>query len=699
MLRRAGLVALLAAPAAFADKCYTCTNNLAITALDGVGDCYFTSVLPASAAQDCNGACFVKYTSEDGILTSVERGCITNTTTSTAGQTDIEFIDQTGGTFATDLTGVQTRCEVDTTAAGAVAHFDAATQTWTANDATQNRLTDLTCAKTCPVNGDTPCNGGNDFEVETLSDCGGKCDDATVCKCDHWTGVRTSLCTANTQRLVTDAVTGFFTCETYVCNPVCAGGAQCWGSGNDDSNDGQCRCPTIGTNLGPLLPNLYTGGQFLDSADDTCKAATCTDCACATCQCQHALYAATGSCACTGLGETYNAADGTCTAPVAENPKCQQCSSDLETGTTCATGSATATACANANDKCAAVSTIWVNSEGESIREVVERGCTQDAEAYDTCEFQTVSSTLSAAQSSDFDTALTTEVTCRYVCSGDNCNSELADGQDTTAEPTMTQCNVGTVCEGIDACKAVGAIDFATDVAANYADTACPNINGVAARCVAKMSYLEHMRYDGTIERAMNKLDYRCEAATDSYSEDVKVCETSNIGYQQSQFVAAAQTDKLSAVRGVITMHSCTTACSSNNCNNAWPGQPTCYTCDHAADLALDATLGNDHCYTDVSAAAACADYHNNACFVKQSGLDLTSNWAQKSMNPYSAMQSMGAMRAIERGCTTSSEAATVDGTMYSRDADQNQVAHVDRMVVCKEDGCNFGPALPTPDN
>ena len=130
----------------------------------------------------------------------------------------------------------------------------------------------------------------------------------------------------------------------------------------------------------------------------------------------------------------------------------------------------------------------------------------------------------------------------------------------------------------------------------------------------------------------MNKLEYRCEAATDSFAEEgVKSCETSNIGYQQSQFATAAQTDKLSGVRGVITMHTCTTACSGANCNNAWPGQPTCYTCDHAAGLANDATLGADHCYTDVNAAAACSLYHNNACFVKQSGLDLTSNWAVQS--------------------------------------------------------------------
>jgi hypothetical protein len=97
--------------------------------------------------------------------------------------------------------------------------------------------------------------------------------------------------------------------------------------------------------------------------------------------------------------------------------------------------------------------------------------------------------------------------------------------------------------------------------------------------------------------------------------------------------------------------------------------------------------------------AMACTNYYDNACSVKQSGLDLTSNWAQKSMNPYSAMQSMGAYKAISRGCETASEAVVMEGMIMSRDDTQNQHAYTDRMVVCLDNGCNFGPALPTPEN
>jgi hypothetical protein len=73
--------------------------------------------------------------------------------------------------------------------------------------------------------------------------------------------------------------------------------------------------------------------------------------------------------------------------------------------------------------------------------------------------------------------------------------------------------------------------------------------------------------------------------------------------------------------------------------------------------------------------------------------------WAQKSMNPYSAMQSMGAYKSISRGCATASEATVMEGMVMTRDESQNQHAYNGRMVTCLDNGCNFGPALPTPEN
>merc|ERR1712179_894534 len=151
--------------------------------------------------------------------------------------------------------------------------------------------------------------------------------------------------------------------------------------------------------------------------------------------------------------------------------------------------------------KCAAVSTLWINANGESIREVVERGCSTDTVVKDTCEFQTISTTPVADQSSEFNVATVTEVTCRYVCSGDNCNSELADG---------------------------------VDVASGYTSTACDNIDGEEAFCYAHMNYLEHMRFDGVYERSLTHLEYKCQKSDDDATKDLtetsQSCSTSTIG-------------------------------------------------------------------------------------------------------------------------------------------------------------------------
>jgi hypothetical protein len=247
----------------------------------------------------------------------------------------------------------------------------------------------------------------------------------------------------------------------------------------------------------------------------------------------------------------------------------------------------------------------------------------------------------------------------------------------------------------LDSCKAIG--DFATTV--TLTPTTCASVNGARAKCVGEMKYIDHMRFDGQYERAMIHLEYKCATAA---MDDAQSCTTATVGTSQGTFAAAAQTNDLSGVKSQINVHTCTTVCDSDNCNNAWPGQPKCITCAHDdvdGTGALLSATDADHCYTNVNAAQACPLYYDNACFVTQTGLDLTSNWAQKSQNPYSAMQSMGAYRSISRGCTQASEAATTEGSTVTRDGAQNQIMHMDRMVVCKEDGCNFGPALPTPNN
>merc|ERR1712038_197559 len=726
MIRRVGIAALSFLGAAQAqNKCWSCTESTPITDLtNSNGACYFTSSLDSTDASqfiDCDGHCYVKYTSEDGILTSVQRGCLAASGDTTATGFDF-FLGETGLTVA-NLTGTSQLCDVDTTAGGVVAHQVGSTFT---ENQDANRLTDLSCAKICEANSDTvACNGGAGFEVETLSDCGGTCKDTTVCTCDHWTGQKTFTCAAAssavlgfTERPV--LVDGAYECQAYDCGNDCSSvdsstdpatltpiaGAGCYGDGTENSQ-GTCQCNSVGTaTTNTNLP--YTGGLFVDATDPaakTCTAVTCNSCTGSGQQCQHALFASSGTCNCQTLGDVFNSNSNACETPAVDNPKCQQCSSDLETGSACADGTVTATQCASAGAKCAAVSTLWVNAAGESIREVVERGCSDDTEVKDTCEFQTISTSPVAAQSSEFDVGTVTEVTCRYVCDGDNCNNQLADGID-DPEPSKRSCNEGVVCTGVDSCKAVS--DFTADVTSAYSTAECDNIDGVEAKCVGFMDYLEHLRYDGKYERSLVRLEFKCQKADDDETKDlvenVQSCSSRVISLgARANFANEAKVDKASAARENIYMHKCMTVCDTDNCNNAWPGQPTCYTCDSATDVdgtgALKSIADSDYCFVNVDMAEACPQYYQNACFVRQSGLDLRSNWAAKSMNQYSAMQSMGAYKSIARGCAQASEAMEIEGSIMTRDDTQNQHAYVGREVTCLENGCNFGPALPTPEN
>jgi len=717
MLRRTGLIALVAAGAQ-AQNCWVCTENTPITELTASnGKCYFTSVLDAGDGTgdgdsaefvDCAGGyCYTKYTSKDGILQSVARGCLAAGSTDTSTATGFNFLFDTDVTSVDDLSGSQQMCSVDTTQESQVL-FQA--------NQDLNELTDVECAKICDADSITTANSAcNNDEVQTLSDCNGQCKDTAVCTCDHWTGEITHICGSTkdaygraTERPV--LVNGVYECQEYTCtsctyqtDPADAttitdvANADCYGDGSVGST-GTCRCTSAGTLQAGTT--LYTGGSFLNTDTNSCDPIACDPtCSITGQQCYHSLHGNAGSCQCPS-GQQLNSDNTACETPVVEtsNPMCIQCSSDIDSGSSCATGTMAATECASATAKCAAVSTIWVDINGNSIREVVERGCTEDAVVTDQCEFQAISGTPVAAQSSGFTNVDTTEVSCRYVCEGNGCNSDLADG---ISDYVATRsCNVLDSCSGIEACKTVSAVP---DLSA--ASQSCGNINGREAFCVGHMTYLEHERYDGSIERALTKLEYRCEAAEDNLSETMQTCgEPTTIGFSNPSFASEAQSaNGLSGVRQVINMYNCMTVCDSNNCNMAWPGQPQCITCS-SADLEADGTTlksvaDPDYCYTNVAMPAACTNYYDNVCLVKQSGLDLTSNWAQKSMNPYSAMQSMGAYKSIMRGCGVGSVSMDSDGSVMTRDDSQNQYSYMDRQVVCSENGCNFGPALPTPEN
>jgi len=398
-------------------------------------------------------------------------------------------------------------------------------------------------------------------------------------------------------------------------------------------------------------------------------------------------------CKCNTPTEVYSTSAKTCTAP---HRMCIQCSSDIDSGSTCASGTMAATECPNSDDICTAVATFWVNADGNSVREVIERGCSvkDEGKVFDTCEFNTISTLTPAADQTSMISAASTEVSCRYNCETDGCNNETPDGVDARYVATST-CHVGSVCNSLTDCASV--TDFQTDVLdAGAADSAsCTGDE----KCKSTMKYLHHVRYDGTVERALIHLSFECTADTTEVNE----CSDASIGtnYVNDEdpsipFASPAQTNTATAARQNTHMYTCTTVCTGNDCNNNWPGQPMCHTCSSAD---ASASTNPDHCYTDVAAPAACSFYYQNACFVQQSGLDLSSNWAQKSQNMYSAMQTMGAYRSISRGCEESSTEGTVDGASVTRDSTQAQTAYTDSKHTCFTTGCNFGPALPTPNN
>lgn len=650
MYTRTAILAVLAAASANAQKyCFSCTNNnpLGSSAETENGHCYFTSTLdatldplssdvvrcddnPADLTQAVGGQCFMKITTIDGIPQSIERGCVGS---GEAAPTDAQVATATGLP-----SGHSMGCDIDIIGDVDGAALNHITGSLFNANQDINTLTDATCAYTVTA-GSAPTNQNGIYEINTLDDCDAQC--GTVSTCDHWTGVcRNFICSTGEQAKLEN---NEYVCEAKSCtNPLC-GAATCI-IGNTAA--------VFGDFVAPFC-QCGANEEFQAGADPAVDGGTC-----------EAVTVVT---------------------PETTNPKCLQCSSDTQTSG-CGAGTISATECA-AGQRCAAVSTLWIDSDGKSIREVVERGCTGDAVTNDVCEFQEINagSLPSSNQAAQARFTGATEMTCRYVCEGDGCNSELADGQDDYQN--SVQCATGTVCNSLATCK--------TAVGAQAIADITPAASACAGKCYSKMKYFQHMRTDGTYERAITHLEFGCDA--ESAMEDQHQCAMNAITYSGSEFIAAAQTDIISGVRGVVTQYECTSAMAETV--SGWPGQPKCFACDSANPPAEEASNDN-WCYLDVAMAEGCANYWDNACYVKQSGLDLQSNWAVKSMNPYSAMQTMGSYRSIMRGCTSATEASVMnDEPQASRDLEQMQSIYHDRMVTCMEGECNFGPALPTPQN
>jgi hypothetical protein len=641
---------LLSAPlATYAqNQCYSCSATGGMfSAADSAQNCWYIdgvysdditalvgTDLTANTANmvtcaDSTSACYTRVKSVDGYPTEIERGCTSGAVSNAAGTQIINAQEITSATATT-------RCLVNAKTDSSSTTFTSGTPygVWTANQDTQN-LVEVDCAELCAP-GTAACNSGN--YAYYMDNCDGKCGTAGTCN------IFTGQCEWN-------------------CN----------------------------------TPSNYVSGQFLQypgpvSADTTsadfykyqCRTYTCDGC---TTECygngaESTDTARTGTCASATTTTTVTTTTAAA-SNFATDRQCYQCTSDTTSGTACATGSGlTATYCPANGMKCAASSTMWINTDGESVREVVERGCTTDAEAYDTCEFSSIDTNLQTIDAGNtlggtsvIDLSKLTIATCRYVVSG--LNSDFPDGVDARAN-TYT-CDVGVGCSGIENCK-----QYTTLAAFNglsYTQTTGCN------SCKTQLKYAQHLRNDGTYERAIVHYERMC--LTDSTAASNQ-CTSSDVA---TDLVDADMTNMgLNNLHTAVKIMTCENVCMADSCHGLrWPGQPMCYSC-----TGTDPTSST--CYRNFASStpSVCANYYDNTCMITQTGLDLSSNWATNARNDYYANQVMGAPTSISRGCTYS-ETTGYSGSAYaSRTTGTNQNLYMNRMFMCQTDGCNFGTALPS---
>merc|ERR1712226_1370246 len=171
----------------------------------------------------------------------------------------------------------------------------------------------------------------------------------------------------------------------------------------------------------------------------------------------------TGLCTCDAGREVLNGVCETTTTTTTTTPTaaqdlpnlaCVQCSSEFDTSGACVGGSVAPTECADsAAVTCAAVSILVLDIEGNSVREIVERGCSSQPVTQDTCEFRSVQSGYPTSMTNALDgLVLTGEFTCRYNCESNGCNSEIATGDGpgiATATPSYS-CASGEDYKGVN---------------------------------------------------------------------------------------------------------------------------------------------------------------------------------------------------------------------------------------------------------
>merc|ERR1712071_376090 len=227
----------------------------------------------------------------------------------------------------------------------------------------------------------------------------------------------------------------------------------------------------------------------------------------------------------------------------------------------CVTGSTSfLNTCDTGFNSCASATHIVVDADGNSVREVVTRGCSNEAAQADTCEVKAVEANYATATHN----TLVAEIVCRYACTTDGCNSESATGDGPALVTAVTY----------DAC----AIGATVDGSGDTSSTACQY------GCKSVLSYLEapfvseYHKGNGNPLDKIIKYERMCASEGEELVNScVHAAVTANYNPTLNGAVIGASLD---TTRASAHIFQCTKVCTGANCNiaTAYPGRPTCYT-------------------------------------------------------------------------------------------------------------------------
>jgi len=342
-----------------------------------------------------------------------------------------------------------------------------------------------------------------------------------------------------------------------------------------------------------------------------------------------------------------------------------------------------------------------IDEDGNTFREIVERGCSAQGVVQDTCEFRGVQNEYQTNQPGGLGINLIAEFTCRYTCNSNGCTTEIATG-DGPAVVTSTSysCASGTSADGSG--DATVACEFG---------------------CKSELSYLENpyvTAYDRNSVTGADKrgkiLRYARGCATEEDSE-INTCSMSNsittLFTVEENAPSVGEATK-PTIKDNTAVFICEKVCTTDNCNiaTAYPGRPSCYECDSTTDA---------NCYVNLEKVTGVmhqCDFDEDTCEIMHSGLDMEvdGSWAHTGqvtpdqMYPFNSFATGFSAAKIQRRCVNTylenmnEDAMEFDDESYacsdkevslSEDVDADQrITHRECTFRCDSDFCNFGPGL-----